>query len=105
MFALARYCPTSEEKDTGITPLEYRELLAVCDEKFKAYEAAGCETYFNKKDHLWTLYEYETGAAMLREWGVPEDYIARCFVLLGYVRGEYPGEKPRRAGRCKIVEG
>ena len=21
-----------------------------------------CKTYFNKKDHLWTLYEYETGA-------------------------------------------
>ena len=50
-------------------------------------------------------FEDETGAAMLREWGVPENYIARCFVLLGYVRGEYPGEKPRRAGRGKIVEG
>lgn len=62
VFAFARYCPTSEEKDTGMTPMEYRELLAVCDKKFKEYEAAGCETYFNKKDHLWTLYEYETGA-------------------------------------------
>ena len=45
------------------------------------------------------------GAAMLREWGVPDNYIARCFVLLGYVDGAYPGEKPRRAGRGKIVEG
>ena len=68
VFAFARYCPTSEEKDTGITPEEYRELLAVCDAKFKAYEAAGCQTYFNKKDHLWTLYEYETGA-----FKIPED--------------------------------
>ena len=25
------------------------------------YEEEGCDTYFNKKDHLWTLYEYETG--------------------------------------------
>lgn len=49
VFAFARYCPTSEEKDTDITPEEYRELLAVCDAKFKAYEAAGCQTYFNKK--------------------------------------------------------
>ena len=24
-------------------------------------KCAGCETYFNKKDHLWILYEYETG--------------------------------------------
>lgn len=50
-------------------------------------------------------FDNEIGAAMLRDWGVPEDYIARCFVLLGYVSGEYPGEKPRKAGRSKIVEG
>ena len=50
-------------------------------------------------------FDSETGAAILREWGIPENYTARCFVLLGYVRGEYPGEKPRRAGRGKIVEG
>ena len=61
VFAFARYCPTSEEKDTGIEPLRYRQLLADCDKKIKAYQAAGCNTYFNKKDHLWTLYEYETG--------------------------------------------
>ena len=68
VFAFARYCPTSEEKDTGMTPEEYRTLLAVCDKKYKEYRAAGCETYFNKKDHLWTLYEYETG-----EFVIPKD--------------------------------
>ena len=68
VYAFARYCPTSEDKDTGMSPQEYRELLAVCDRKFKEYEAAGCKTYFNKKDHLWTLYEYETG-----EFKIPED--------------------------------
>ena len=45
------------------------------------------------------------GAALLREWGVPENYIARCFVTLGYVDGNYPGAKPRRPGRTRIVEG
>lgn len=50
-------------------------------------------------------FDNEVGAAMLRGWGVPENYIARCFVLLGYVSGEYPGEKPRKMGRSKIVEG
>ena len=68
VFAFSRYCPTSEEKDVGIEPLRYRQLLADCDRKFKAYEAAGCETWFNKKDHLWTLYEYETG-----EFRIPEN--------------------------------
>ena len=67
LFAFARYCPTSEEKEVGIEPLRYRRLLADCDKKFKEYEAAGCKTYFNKKDHLWTLYEYETGAFKIPE--------------------------------------
>ena len=61
IFAFARYCPTSDEKDTGIEPLRYRQLLAECDKKIKKYEAMGCKTYFNKKDHLWTLYQYEIG--------------------------------------------
>ncbi len=68
VFAFARYCPTSEEKDTGISPLEYRELLDICYGKFQKYEAEGCHTYFNKKDHLWTLYEYEKGI-----FKIPED--------------------------------
>ena len=67
VFAFARYCPTSEEKDTNIEPMRYRELLQLCDKKFKEYEAQGCATYFNKKDHLWTLYEYETGTFKLPE--------------------------------------
>ena len=61
VYAFARYCPTAADKDTGMTPLEYRHLLEVCDAKFKAFEAAGYDTYFNRKDHLWTLYQYETG--------------------------------------------
>ena len=68
VFAFARYCPTSEEKDTGISPLAYRELLDICYNKFQKYEVEGCHTYFNKKDHLWTLYEYEKGI-----FKIPED--------------------------------
>lgn len=49
-------------------------------------------------------FDNEIGAALLQEWGVPENYIARCFVLLGYVDGSYPQEKPRKDGRNKIIE-
>ena len=49
-------------------------------------------------------FDSEIGAALLKEWGVPENYIARCFVTLGYCDGEYPKAKPRRAGRSKIIE-
>lgn len=68
IFAFARYCPTSQEKVVGIAPLEYRALLATCDAKFKQYQAQGCKTYFNRKDHLWTLYQYEIG-----EFKIPEN--------------------------------
>ena len=67
IFAFARYCPTSEEKDTGMTPQQYRQLLDACYKKFQSYKAAGCTTYFNKKDHLWTLYEYEIGIFQIPE--------------------------------------
>jgi radical SAM/SPASM domain protein of ACGX system len=67
VFAFSRYVPSGGDLDASMTPGEYRELLAICDEKFKVYESAGCDTYFNKKDHLWTLYEYETGAFKLPE--------------------------------------
>ena len=61
IFAFSRYVPSGGELDTSMTPQEYRNLLSICDKKFREYKAQGCKTYFNKKDHLWTLYEYETG--------------------------------------------
>jgi radical SAM/SPASM domain protein of ACGX system len=68
VYAFARYVPSGGELDAGMTAQEYRELLAVCDRKFKDYEAQGCQTWFNRKDHLWTLYQYETG-----EFQIPAD--------------------------------
>jgi nitroreductase len=46
----------------------------------------------------------EEGRAMLREWGVPDNYSAICFVALGYIDGEQPMTKPRKPGRMKIIE-
>lgn len=46
----------------------------------------------------------ERGAELLRAWSVPVDYIARCFVVLGYCKGGYPQPKPRREGRFLITE-
>lgn len=44
------------------------------------------------------------GERLLREWGVPDNMIARCFVILGYNAGDYPKEKPRKEGRSLVVE-
>lgn len=61
IFAFGRYCPTSQEKDTGIEPLAYRDFLDKLWNKYETYRAQGVNTYFNLKDHLWTLYLYEKG--------------------------------------------
>jgi nitroreductase len=49
-------------------------------------------------------FEGEYGQSLLRQWGVPEKYIARCFVLLGYCEGKYPDPKPIKGKRTFIVE-
>lgn len=68
VFAFSRYVPGGGNLDVNMTGQEYHALLKICDRKFKEYEDSGCQTYFNKKDHLWTLYEYETG-----DFKIPEN--------------------------------
>lgn len=46
----------------------------------------------------------DEGQALLREWNVPENYSAVCFVILGYINGEQPYTKPRRPDRIRIIE-
>lgn len=46
----------------------------------------------------------DDGQALLKEWNVPENYSAVCFVILGYINGEQPHTKLRRPGRIRIVE-
>ncbi len=59
IFAFARYCPVSSERNLIVSPIEYRNLLDACWTKFNEY--ASCDTSFSLKDHLWTLYLYEKG--------------------------------------------
>lgn len=44
------------------------------------------------------------GQELLKEWEIPENYSAICFVILGYLDGEQPHTKPRRPGRVKMIE-
>lgn len=46
----------------------------------------------------------DEGKVLLREWEIPENYSAICFVILGYIDGEQPQTKPRKLGRVKIIE-
>lgn len=44
------------------------------------------------------------GMKFLADWEIPEGYIARCFVLLGYIDGEQPSPKALHEGRSKIID-
>lgn len=49
-------------------------------------------------------FDSDYGHKLMYDWGVPLGYVARCFVLLGYCKGDYPAEKPRKPGRVNIIE-
>lgn len=49
-------------------------------------------------------FDSEYGESLMKDWGVPENYIARCFVILGYIDGEQPQAKPQTTVRSKIIE-
>ena len=46
----------------------------------------------------------DEGKKFLEDWRIPEGYVARCFVLLGYLDGKEPSTKPLHEGRSKIVD-
>lgn len=61
LFSFARYCPSGGDTTNGLTPQAYRDLLYACSDQFRALRSSGCHTGFEKKDHLWSLYDYESG--------------------------------------------
>lgn len=49
-------------------------------------------------------FDNDFGRELLKKWEIPDGFIARCFVLLGYCDGEYPTGKARKIERIKIIE-
>ena len=80
VYAFGRYCPTSGQKshEYHMTPAEYREFLLECQRRIEAHEAAGCRTTFQRKDHLWTLLEYEQGKFKIPENAEPGMIYGGC---------------------------
>lgn len=76
VFAFGRYCPTSQEKSTHISPVEYRDFLDIIWHKFEQHKDSG--TIFNLKDHLWTLYLYEKGLFQISENSDPDAIYDGC---------------------------
>ncbi len=49
-------------------------------------------------------FDNDFGRELLKKWDIPDGFVARCFVLLGYCNGEYPKGKSRKIERIKIIE-
>lgn len=76
VFAFGRYCPTSGEKSTHISPMEYRDFLSRIWTKFEQHKKSS--TIFNLKDHLWTLFLYEKGIFKIPEDSRPDAIYDGC---------------------------
>ena len=76
--AFARWCPADGPGDNGLTPRGYRELLVRCREVILDLKAQGFPTVFHKKDHLWTLLDFEEGRLPAPEPGAPVSDGCHC---------------------------
>lgn len=61
-------CAKGESLRARHTSSSLRKTANAAHKKFVQYEKAGCPTFFDRKDHLWRLYEWEEGL-----WSIPED--------------------------------
>ena len=82
-FNFARYCPTSREKSTHLTPEEYRDLLKKVWKKFEELKDKG--TTFGLKDHLWKLFLYEKGLFKLPEEIDEEEIYDGCHCTQSHI--------------------
>ncbi len=48
--------------------------------------------------------ELPEGRTLLRQWGVPDDYIGVGCCILGHAAGEMPEQKPRKKDQIVLVE-
>lgn len=49
-------------------------------------------------------FDNEAGRSLLKDWGIPDTDIVRCFVILGYCEGDYTRMKPRKENRFLIID-
>ena len=45
------------------------------------------------------VFATEYGQQLRRKWGIPEDMVAVCNIIIGYIDGPVPCSKPRKEGR------
>ena len=87
VFAFGRYCPTSGQKrdEFHMEPLEYRKVLLAAQERMDYHQSHGCKTFFQLKDHLWTLLRWEQGRFKIPEGAKPGVIYGGCHCGTGHM--------------------
>lgn len=87
VFAFGRYCPTSGQKrdEFHMEPLEYRKVLLAAQERMDYHHSYGCKTFFQLKDHLWTLLRWEQGRFKIPEGSKPGVIYDGCHCGTGHM--------------------
>lgn len=87
VFAVGRYCPTQGQQleEFHLEPLEYRNVLLACQERIEYHESHGAKTYFQLKDHLWTLLRWEQGKFTIPENTQPGMIYDGCHCGTGHM--------------------
>ncbi len=50
------------------------------------------------------VFQMPEGKALMKQWGIPENYVGIGNCILGYPEGEYPVAKPRKADYIRKVD-
>lgn len=74
IFAFARYCPPGFAND--LDPLKYRQMMRDCLEIERANPDSA--TWLSRKDHLWTLLDWEEGRFEIPEDALPDMIYDGC---------------------------
>ncbi|MCC8073188.1 MAG: nitroreductase [Clostridiales bacterium] len=83
------------------SPTWFEDACLVAGNLLNAAHAVGvdsCYVYRAKQ-----VFESEEGIALLKEWGLDENYVGVANCVLGYGNAEVPQPKPRKADYIKIV--
>ncbi len=85
----------------SVAPTWFDDACLVAGNLLNAAHAVGvdsCYIYRAKE-----VFESPEGLALLKEWGMDENYVGVANCILGYGEGDAPAPKPRKADYIKVV--
>lgn len=79
----------------------FEDACLVAGNLLNAAHAVGVDSCFIYRAR--EVFSSEEGLALMRQWGLDENYVGVANCILGYGNGEAPQPKPRKDGYVRIV--